>query len=173
MRSVLLVALLLATLFVADAAPQETSRGEWHDDVFVSEFFGLRFTLPDDWRIVDSAFMYAASPIFDDSEWFYELVMLSYQQSEMTVEDYLANILASNVAEIAGDEPLRFLRVQDYTTRIGRYDWHSFRFWGIDGGEAHEFIRVCGGYMLRISVFSGREFTFLEDILEHFSPLEQ
>ena len=180
MKNILLVALLLATLFVADATPHEASRGEWHKNVFVSEFFGLLFTLPDGWydepqngwQPGDWVVMYAEIPVLYGSEWFLELVMLSYRESDLSAEDYLARVLVGNVSEHAGDELLRALQIQDHTTRIGRYDWHSYSYWGLDGGFARVFVRAIDGYMQQILIFYGSE-PMLDEILEQFSPLEQ
>jgi len=147
--------------------------------VFASEFFGISFALPFDWydepqngrTLGDRVVMYAESPVLGGG-WFHECVQLSYWDSEMTAEDYLAYVLASNIAEIAGDEPLRALQIQDHATRIGRYDWLSFSYWGLDGGFARVFVRRSDVYMQQILILHGAE-PSLEHILELFSPPER
>ena len=171
MKNLLLFVLLLSILMATHGAA-EPSRGEWHDGVFISEAFGLNFTPPDGWYSEpdDRALMVAQGPAHD--EWFREAVWLSVMESNMTIEEYFAGVLAGNVAEVAGDEPLRVLQIQDHTTRIGRYDWNSYSYWGIDGGIVHVFVRAVDGFRQEISIFCGRETESLEEILAMFSPLE-
>jgi len=100
-----------------------------------------------------------------DNVWF------SVFETDITAEQFIAQVLAENIAEIAGDEPLRALQIQEYTTAIGQYDWYSYSYWGLDGGFVRVFIRVSDGYMYQITVIYGSEEELYEILasLEHLS----
>ena len=168
----------------------EHLRGSWEDNVFTSEYLGLRFIMPDNWEsfteeeliemtvssmeIIDvSDFtefpdMTALNPITDAH------IIIVYER----LPPHLTQISALEFIEAAAVN-LRRPGIEvnlDFpgTTRIGAYDWYSIEaFVDMHGTSFYTryFTIVKDGFAITINIGHNEVSESVEEILAMFSPL--
>lgn len=169
---------------VAPAVPVTTpgpTRGVWDGDVFISEYFGLQFTLPDDWVIatddeiaawveqsatlLDSLDTTTYWGIIDPTTELFDMeaghpvtsasVALSFSQlidGYATAETYIE--AAGDLLEQAGlDVNLDFPE----QIKVGNYDWYIFSsLLDMAGTQTwgHYFVNAHDGFIRTISIYT-------------------
>ena len=176
----------LLDLFPSTVTPTE---GVWEDDVFVSEYLGLRFMMPFGWaelsarelaqlaNTVESDFDFANTNIIVDTMVVCRVTGTNIQISYISngrrtvpVED----ILEATIAELERETGAHITQISAPTTIAGQ-EWHSFSA-EINAFDHTTFVRhflnVYEGYTRNIVITYTPEIESAEDFLHLFVGLE-
>jgi len=175
-------------LFVACGGTSEAevemgpAHGVWNGNVYINEYLGLEFTMPDNWLMMTAeelARIVGTSTSIDEmieGEVIHDMmafggadVEISFERfSEGSAMDYL-EAEANRLKEITmGNADLIFA---DRTTRIGARDYYLLTYTlqiGNNASVRHYFVNGQGEYMSIITINLGSNYA-LEDILAMFN----
>jgi len=187
---------VLILVLTACAGVAEPEPGEWNGNVFTSEHLGLRFVMPEGWFIANEAEIEEITgmgvTILEDTldvdlssiDMFYDflvasqvsgaIVQISHERSRRgrmpNPEQHLDNMI-----ELFTDLGGRATR-ETGTTRIGGYDWHSFRAevtntQGMTTYSRH-FFTIHGRFLRTISINTSLDTWILDNVTSMFTGLE-
>jgi hypothetical protein len=137
---------------------QETF-GRVYDNVFINEYHGIRFDVPDDWE------MYVEPKTVD------EIDMAAFNP-----DTYVGITIRIERIITSDDNQLSFTAIKSRagpnTTRIGNYDWYLYKHKSsVTDYYNCSFVSMQDGFVGRITIEYNEESQSLEEILAMFSGL--
>ena len=191
MKKKLLIALLLIALVLPLAAcgatVTEPTRGSWQDEVFTSEYLGLRFALPFGWEMADDALMAEvfgmaeAATDLDGSGVIHDMMAIDFVSGtniQIIYEAYgrrapSVDNLISATQEQFEELGARLIPISG-TTQIAGQSFYSFATEMTVGDHVvsgRQFFNMSEGYIRTIIITYTSELESPEDFLRYFIGL--